>query len=221
MCQATTLLTGSSAPELAAGDRTSIPADAAAAEAGCRRLFSRIRLEDSFPDGSAGMAAGDRSEAAGPIVIEAFVPPAIAAPSLGLGGERRGSSLSSPSANPANFGANAASMRPESAVVRAFFAPSARCAHAVASSWDRRLANSPSSWSRKAADFPGSRAGFGGDQGFRFVEKVRNVSAGPRPFAFPASSPFPSLPDLAIGAAVRSGASRSSSPAIPTSVNNA
>jgi hypothetical protein len=33
--------------------------------------------------------------------------------------------------------------------VRVFFAPSARCAHAVASSGEERLPTSPSSWSRK------------------------------------------------------------------------
>ena len=70
--------------------------------------------------------------------VAGAVPPAIAASSLP---RAEGPSSSSPSTNPANFDANAASTSPASAVVRVFFAPSARGAHAVASSREARLAD--------------------------------------------------------------------------------
>jgi hypothetical protein len=95
--------------------------------------------------------------------VAAVVLCAIAASSLA----REGRVTSVGCANSASLDVKAASTRPESGVVRVFFATIERWAHAVSSSAPERLFNSVKSLSRKAADSSGSGAGFGGDHGFR------------------------------------------------------
>ena len=126
--RAPALFTVSSGPEPTAGDRTSSPAGTGAAEGGCRRRLVLLvsfppAVAGSFSHSCAGVAAGESCIlAATGCPVAGAVPPAIAAsplPRPATAGS--GSSSSSPRANPANLDANAASTRPESAVVRAFF----------------------------------------------------------------------------------------------------
>jgi hypothetical protein len=91
----------------------------------------------------------------------------------------------------------------------------------VASSAEARPGSSPTSRSRSAADGSGGSACLGGVHGLRLLAKAPRgpVPPAPLPLGFLLSVPFPAVCASSPGWPARSGASRSSSPAIPTRLN--
>src|SRR3974390_703365 len=105
-------------------------------------------------------------------------------------------------------------------IVRVFLAERLRCAQVAASSPDLISASSAISRSLRAADWSGGRIdlveGTGDRPPFR---EGRSAALARGPFEAGCSDSGGS--ELSFGRTLRSGASRSSSPAIPTSVNRA
>src|SRR5262249_33787272 len=111
---------------------------------------------------------------------------------------------------------NAPSSSFASSALSLFLAARAPCAQVVALSPDCRLAISPTSRSRRAADSSDER------KGVLAALAAARVQPLPSPRGGNPNSPDPAPVLAALGGGVqRSGASRSSSPAMPTSVNRA
>src|SRR5262249_29950248 len=104
--------------------------------------------------------------------------------------------------------------------VRVFLAGRLRCAQAAASSAELRAARSPTRRSLRVADWSGGRTGLAEETGALPPLAVDRVSAPVRPFDWISGSDRGG-PERSFGRTLRSGASRSSSPAIPTNVNSA
>ena len=131
-------------------------------------------------------------------------------------------STAKPAGRSFSFVSNCPSKQRASAAVSLFFLPNRRCAHSAASSPVLRSVSSAISWSRKAADAPGSRTVvvacgqiFACGRSVKCCDVATSVGW-PSPVGRGSSDP-----EVPFIGAERSGASRSSSPAMPTRVNNA
>ena len=126
--------------------------------------------------------------------------------------------------NLASFAVKASSTRWASGAVSLFFSGSDRCAQIAASSAQPRWLSSATRLSRNSADVSGPSAGESDfERTFASRRMVRGAGLCRRQeFSRPRSFPVCfSIPDVLEVGFARSGASRSSSPAIPTSVNKA